>query len=88
MRTAAVKAAARVERSRRKEALKQRTPSWVNLESVQAKYDEAARLKKETGFQFHVDHKYPLRGKKVSGLHVAENLRVIKAEPNLKKGNR
>jgi hypothetical protein len=36
----------------------------------------------------HVDHKYPLQGKIVSGLHVPESLRVVRAGSNLKKGNR
>lgn len=35
-----------------------------------------------------VDHFYPLKGKAVSGLHVAENLRVIPAFDNLSKHNK
>jgi hypothetical protein len=36
----------------------------------------------------HVDHELPLRGRRVSGLHVHTNLRVLPAEDNFRKGNR
>lgn len=37
---------------------------------------------------FEVDHKIPLNGKKVSGLHIPENLQVLTKRENRSKGNR
>lgn len=43
---------------------------------------------KLTGIKWHVDHKVPLRHKEISGLHIWNNLQVIPALENLRKGNR
>lgn len=43
---------------------------------------------KLTQIEWHVDHKIPLRGKNVSGLHAWNNLAVIPKVNNLRKGNR
>lgn len=38
------------------------------------------------GFEWHVDHKTPLKGKSVCGLHIWSNLQVIPKVENLRKG--
>lgn len=65
-----------------------RTPPWADLDAIKAVYRKAWELSRETGTPHHVDHEIPLQGRKVSGLHVHGNLRVIPAFDNLSKGNR
>ena len=75
---------------KRKAAQLQRTPKWLtesDLRMIEAKYSLAAMLTRETGVIHHVDHIIPLQGKKVSGLHVFSNLRVIPGTDNVKKSN-
>lgn len=57
-------------------------PTWANLAAIEQLYMEAAAS------GMHVDHVYPLQGKTVCGLHVANNLRLLTPLENLKKGNR
>lgn len=69
----------------------QRTPAWLTGEQLTAMdklYKQAAWLTRITGVKWHVDHIVPLKGKNVSGLHIPNNLQVIPARENLKKGNR
>lgn len=42
---------------------------------------------KSTNIVWHVDHIVPLNGRLVSGLHIWNNLRVIPAVENMRKGN-
>jgi hypothetical protein len=75
---------------KRRAAQLQRTPKWLtesDLRMIEAKYSLAAMLTRETGIIHHVDHIIPLQGKKVSGLHVFSNLRVIPGTDNVKKSN-
>ena len=67
--------------ARRKAAKSQRTPRWADLDAIAAVYEYCPR-------GYHVDHIIPLRGKNVSGLHVAKNLQYLTASANLAKGNR
>ena len=74
---------------RRELAKEQRTPKWVDSEHVwlmQEAYALSVLRTQFTGIQWHVDHRIPLRGKRVSGLHVIGNLQVIPARVNLSKG--
>jgi hypothetical protein len=75
--------------AKRKSAILQRTPSWdPHAHLIVAKYQLAAMLAKASGIEHHVDHIIPLQGRKVSGLHVFSNLRVIPGTDNVKKSNK
>ena len=76
---------------RRRAAKIQRTPSWLDADGlwmIEEAYELAALRTKMLGVKFEVDHVLPLQGKKVSGLHVPENLQVIPAKQNRTKYNR
>lgn len=66
----------------------QATPAWADLRAIKVIYTEAARLRKETGEAWHVDHDIPLKHPLVCGLHVHTNLRVIPAIQNHEKKNK
>jgi hypothetical protein len=67
------------------------TPSWLAPEQRSAIleiYTEAVHLTKTNGAQYDVDHRVPLQGKIISGLHVPENLCVLLHKENMVKHNR
>jgi hypothetical protein len=67
------------------------TPPWLSLEdwdAMDALYERARRLSKETGVRHEVDHIYPLQGKMLSGLHVPWNLQILTQAENVAKSNR
>ena len=67
----------------------QREPLWSDTERIRAYYDVCAFFNEINRYtKYHVDHIIPLRGKRVSGLHVHNNLQVVLAAENLAKGNR
>jgi len=74
--------------ARRRAALINRTPQWLAEEDkwiIEQAYALAALRTKMFGFAWHVDHIIPLQGKKVSGLHVPNNLQVIPGADNARK---
>ena len=77
---------------RKRQAAKlQRTPSWLSPDDywlMEEAYELAVKRTKLFGFQWDVDHIYPLQGKTVSGLHVPLNLQVIPGVLNSSKGAR
>jgi hypothetical protein len=76
---------------KRKIDLLQRTPKWLTQDDfwvMREAYELAALRTKMFGFSWHVDHDIPLRGKRVSGLHTPNNLRVVPATVNQAKTNK
>jgi hypothetical protein len=67
---------------------RRRNVPWANKEAIAAFYTTAAILTRTTGRKHVVDHIIPLRGRKVSGLHVETNLRVIEQFENARKFNK
>lgn len=70
---------------------KKRVPTWLSEDDrwiVAQAYELAAVRSRIFGFPWHVDHKIPLHGRRVSGLHVPGNLQVIPGMANLRKGIR
>lgn len=68
---------------------KQRVPVWLSEDDrwmIAQVYELAELRTKMFGFPWHVDHVVPLNGKRVSGLHVPQNLQVIPGVDNLRKG--
>jgi hypothetical protein len=75
----------------RKKVVKQRTPQWLTLFDklkIRCMYQLAAMYTRENAEPWHVDHIIPLQGASVSGLHVPNNLRVLRGIDNIQKKNK
>jgi hypothetical protein len=71
-------------------AKRKRTPAWLSPDDhwvIEQAYELAQLRTKIFGFEWQVDHKIPLQGRLVSGLHVPHNLQVIPAKINRSKSN-
>ena len=69
---------------------RQAVPKWLNAEmqeQIESLFRKAKELTIKTGIPHEVDHIIPLRGKKVSGLHVPWNLQVLTQFENRSKKN-
>lgn len=78
------RAAAEAKRRARQES---GTPKWADHDAISMIY-RGAKVIRDSGFDVHVDHVIPLQGRKVSGLHVHNNLQIIAAAKNVSKSNR
>lgn len=77
-------------RGRRRRELRElrATPPWADKKAIAERYAAARRVSKKMGVLYEVDHFYPLACAVASGLHVAENLMVIRADKNRWKSNK
>ena len=76
------------ETAKRRASKLQRTPAWADLENIRSYYKLAKYFEYTTlGIKYHVDHIVPLQGENVCGLHVEDNLQVLRFDHNCSKNN-
>jgi hypothetical protein len=76
--------------AKRRAAKLQRTPGWLtegDLKVIKGFYAIAQMLSRSNNEAWHVDHKIPLQGHLVSGLHVPSNLQLMRGIENETKRN-
>ena len=72
----------------RRSKIKNQTPAWANYKYMNLFYKMAKLEQERTGRAIHVDHIYPLVSDWVCGLHCEDNLQLMFAEDNIRKGNK
>ena len=72
--------------AKRRAAKFNQSPQWADINMIGKVYAMAAFMR-STGLDVHVDHIIPLQGRNVCGLHVHDNLQVIRAYDNRSKSN-
>ena len=76
-------------RERRIAVMSHASVSWAEQDRIDAIYRERDRLNEtERDDPWEVDHYYPILGKDVTGLHVPDNLRLMRRSENIKKSNK
>ena len=70
---------ARANNAKRRARKLRATPAWADTSAIAALYAACPS-------GYHVDHVVPLKGKKVCGLHVHNNLQYLTAGENMRKG--
>jgi hypothetical protein len=77
--------------AKRRSTKLQRTPKWLtnnDIKVIKGFYSIAAMLTRENKEPWHVDHIIPLQGELVSGLHVLNNLQLMRGIDNISKNNK
>lgn len=67
--------------SRKRALVRERMPKWSDIEELKMFYKNCPE-------GMVVDHIIPLKGKNISGLHIASNLQYLTFEENSKKSNK
>lgn len=73
--------------ARRRAAVLQRTPPWADQFVIDGMYELASLFRDRAGLDVEVDHVVPLQGRRVSGLHVHDNLQLVHSRANKVKSN-
>ena len=60
-------------------------PEGADHKQIQLIYEKCEKMTSETGIPHHVDHIHPISK---GGLHHQDNLQILTATENIKKGNR